>query len=175
MRLDLRRRQRALARLGRGVTLAVSDKETAVDWETYPRDIDHYRRVILQEEQTRRPKRELPYDPTLIVQFSSSATLRKELGRWRQSPSQHYYGFLSGDLPNPFPAILTCIRHSIRHLNARQQAIVHLYYAAGWSQQQVATHLHCSRRRVRQLLEQISTTIRQNVLKQKEIGHLRSQ
>jgi DNA-directed RNA polymerase specialized sigma24 family protein len=146
-----------------------------VDWETYPYNIDQYRRKVLQEENNRRPKHELPYDPTLIAQLSSSAILRKELGRWRQPPSQHHYGPASGGLPNPLATILMCIRRSIRRLNVRQQVIVRLYYEAGWSQEQVAAHLRRSRRRVRQLIAQIATTIRQDVLKQQEIGHLLGQ
>jgi hypothetical protein len=146
-----------------------------VNWTKYPSSIDHYRPMVLREEQARRPKHERLYDPTRIAQQSSSAMRRKELGRWRHSPSQYYYGPASGDLPRLLDTVLMCFRRSIRRLNTCQQAIDRLYYPTGWSQQQVATHLDCSRRCVRQLLDQVPTTIRHNILKQKGIGHLLSQ
>jgi hypothetical protein len=140
-----------------------------MNWNGYPANFDQYRVVRLREENFARPKQERPWDHMLDQLSSNELGLRRELGRWEQSPWQHDY-IPSGNPPKSVRHLLAHIKKLIANqLSPREQALVRLVYAEGCSSRQVAARLGLCQTRVRQISHQISTKIytkiRQETLK----------
>jgi RNA polymerase sigma factor (sigma-70 family) len=119
--------------------------------------------MVLKEENTSWPRQELSLNPTLLDTLNATTMQKSCDGKWRQPESLHQYDS-SSDLPEPLCILIERIHREISQLPKRERRVLRLYYFKGYSQEDIATRVHCCRRRVGQLLDQSIAQIRRNIL-----------
>lgn len=125
-------------------------------------DINEYRRRILKEENASWPRHiTLCKNNTLLDAVDTTALQKAYDGTWRQPQSLHYYD-PSGDLPESVRIRIEHIHRALSHLPNRERTIVRLF-SQGFTHEEIATRVHCCRRRVGQLLKQSIAKIRSNL------------
>lgn len=150
-----------------GLTILEKQPEDRKSWNGYPINIDQYRRITFNQENSRRPRGEqlLSEIPRINYEDGNQETDEELISRLseREPFSDLWDSGQIAERPFKLSVSISSFRFALHQIQPRTRKILMLHRVKGWSKTQIAREIKVSRERVRQLIEAGEHKVRKEI------------